>query len=34
MHLLEKGVTIPHPAAVEIGEEVRPERISGDGVVL
>ncbi len=32
--LLEKGVRIPNPAAVEIGEEVRTDRISGRGVVL
>lgn len=32
--LLEKGVQIPHPATVEVGEEVRLERISGNGVVL
>jgi len=30
--LLEKGVQIPNPAAVDIGDEVPPERISGDGV--
>ena len=32
--LLEKGVKMPHPASVDIGEDVRPERISGKGVVL
>lgn len=32
--LLQKGVTIPCPAGVEIGEEVNPDRISGDGVVI
>jgi UDP-N-acetylglucosamine/UDP-N-acetylgalactosamine diphosphorylase len=32
--LLEKGVVMPQPSAVVIGDEVRPERISGCGVVL
>jgi len=32
--LLERGVRIPHPWSVEIGEEVSPGRISGRGVVL
>jgi len=30
--LIEKGVTIPNPESVEIGDEVDIERISGDGV--
>ena len=32
--LLKKGVTIPAPHAIEIGDEVDPDRITGDGVVL
>ena len=32
--LLEKGVTIPNPASVDIGSEVDPSRIAGKGVVL
>ena len=32
--LMEKGVTIHNPWAVDIGEEVQNKRISGDGVVL
>ncbi len=32
--LLEKGVRIPHPWTVEVGEEVSPDRVSGRGVVL
>jgi len=32
--LMEKGVRIPNPCSVEIGEEVEIERISGMGVVL
>lgn len=32
--LLQKGVTIPNPWAVEIGDAVDPDRIAGDGVVL
>jgi bifunctional UDP-N-acetylglucosamine pyrophosphorylase/glucosamine-1-phosphate N-acetyltransferase len=32
--LAEKGVEIPNPAAVEIGEEVDPERVSPKGVVI
>jgi len=32
--LLKKGVKIPAPQTVEIGNEVDPERISGDGVVI
>lgn len=32
--LIEKGVKIPNPVTVDIGEEVDPDRISGDGVVI
>lgn len=32
--LKEKGVRIPCPEGVDIGPEVSPERISGDGVVI
>ena len=32
--LLEKGVVMPQPSSVVIGDEVRPDRISGCGVVL
>ncbi len=32
--LLEKGVKIPNPASVDIGDEVDIDRISGDGVIL
>lgn len=32
--LLRKGVTIPHPASVHVADDVDPDRISGDGVVL
>lgn len=32
--LVEKGVDIPNPATVDIGEEVGPERISGKGTKL
>jgi len=32
--LMEKGVSIPNPCCVEIGEDVNVERISGSGVVL
>lgn len=32
--LLERGVAIPHPETVDIGEEVDVERISGTGVVI
>ncbi len=32
--LLKKGVKIPVPETVEIGAEVSPERISGEGVVI
>jgi UDP-N-acetylglucosamine/UDP-N-acetylgalactosamine diphosphorylase len=32
--LLEKGVTIPNPASVDIGDEVGVDRISGDGVTI
>jgi hypothetical protein len=32
--LLEKGVRMPNPVSVDVGEEVDPERISSDGVVF
>ncbi|MFZ0447653.1 MAG: hypothetical protein WAL98_00295 [Desulfatiglandaceae bacterium] len=32
--LIEKGVNIPSPESVEIGPEVNPERISGEGVTI
>ena len=32
--LVEKGVDIPNPLTIDIGEEVDIERISGDGVVI
>ncbi len=32
--LMDKGVRIPAPESVEIGKEVEPERISGNGVVI
>ncbi|MBC2715601.1 MAG: protein GlmU [Desulfobacteraceae bacterium] len=32
--LIDKGVTIPNPECVEIGEDVNPDRISGQGVVI
>jgi bifunctional UDP-N-acetylglucosamine pyrophosphorylase/glucosamine-1-phosphate N-acetyltransferase len=32
--LVEKGVNIPCPESVEIGPEVNPERISGEGVTI
>ncbi|MFZ3044335.1 MAG: protein GlmU, partial [Desulfatirhabdiaceae bacterium] len=32
--LIEKGVRIPNPEAVEIGDDVNIDRISGDSVVL
>lgn len=32
--LMEKGVRIPNPCCVEIGDEVRVERISDSGVIL
>jgi UDP-N-acetylglucosamine/UDP-N-acetylgalactosamine diphosphorylase len=32
--LMDKGVVIPNPGSVEIGEEVNPERISGNRVVI
>lgn len=32
--LIEKGVEIPNPGAVSVGEEVDPDRISGNGVIL
>ena len=32
--LLQKGVTIPNPDSVQIGDEVKLDRIAGDGVVI
>ena len=32
--LIQKGVRIPNPGSVQIGPEVDPDRISGDGVVI
>ena len=32
--LLQKGVKIPNPQSVEIGNDVDTDRISGDGVVI
>lgn len=32
--LIDKGVSIPNPCAIDIAEEVDPDRISGNGVVL
>ena len=32
--LMDKGVAIPNPESIEIGEEVNPDRISGQGVVI
>jgi bifunctional UDP-N-acetylglucosamine pyrophosphorylase / glucosamine-1-phosphate N-acetyltransferase len=32
--LMEKGVRIPCPEGIEIGEDVSPDRISGDNVVI
>jgi UDP-N-acetylglucosamine/UDP-N-acetylgalactosamine diphosphorylase len=32
--LIDKGIKIPNPLTVDIGEEVDIERISGDGVVI
>ncbi|MBK7721718.1 MAG: UDP-N-acetylglucosamine pyrophosphorylase [Austwickia sp.] len=32
--LLDRGVSIPNPYAVDIADDVDPDRISGDGVVL
>jgi bifunctional UDP-N-acetylglucosamine pyrophosphorylase / glucosamine-1-phosphate N-acetyltransferase len=32
--LIDKGVRIPCPEGVEVGEEINPERISGDNVVI
>jgi bifunctional UDP-N-acetylglucosamine pyrophosphorylase/glucosamine-1-phosphate N-acetyltransferase len=34
IELMEKGVTIPNPFSLDIGEEIRVDRISGEGVVL
>jgi len=32
--LIEKGVSIPNPESIEIGEGVNPDRISGQGVII
>ena len=32
--LMAKGVCLPSPESVEIGDEVNPDRISGSGVVI
>jgi len=32
--LIKKGVRVPTPESVEIGDEVDPARISGNGVVI
>jgi len=32
--LIDRGVFIPNPASIEIGSDVDPERISGEGVVV
>ena len=32
--LLKRGVSIPAPASVEVGQEVDPEKISGKGVII
>lgn len=32
--LMEKGVAIPNPESIEIGEDVNPDRIAGQGVVI
>lgn len=34
IQLIRKGVSIPNPSSVEIGAEVHPDRISGQGVTL
>jgi hypothetical protein len=34
LRLLEKGVAIPNPLSLDVGPEVDPERISGDGVTI
>ncbi|MGZ3649074.1 MAG: UDP-N-acetylglucosamine pyrophosphorylase [Syntrophales bacterium] len=34
VELMEKGVHIPNPFSIDIGEEIVPERISGDGVAI
>lgn len=34
IHLQEKGVDIPNPFSIDIGEEINLDRISGDGVTL
>jgi UDP-N-acetylglucosamine/UDP-N-acetylgalactosamine diphosphorylase len=32
--LIQKGVQIPNPASIEIGEEVDPDKFSENGVVI
>ena len=32
--LLSKGVRLPHPASVEVADDIDPDRISGDGVTI
>jgi len=32
--LMDKGVTLPNPESVEISDEINPDRISGQGVVI
>ena len=32
--LLKRGVHIPNPESVEVGEDISPERISGEDVVI
>ncbi len=32
IHLMNKGVEIPNPMSIDVGHEVDPDRISGDGV--
>jgi bifunctional UDP-N-acetylglucosamine pyrophosphorylase / glucosamine-1-phosphate N-acetyltransferase len=34
IRLMEKGVRVPCPESVEIGEDISPERVSGDNVVI
>jgi len=34
VQLLEKGVSIPNPLTVDVGEDINPDHISADGVVI
>ncbi len=34
VHLLEKGVSIPNPLTVDVGDEIDPDLISADGVII